>query len=103
MVQRIYQVLTILLKIEMIEEWLQALTIDFKRLSSIRIFNLHGSVWINYLNNERVSPTREEFPWEYVQPGAVQQYLLVWFERFPSNSLVMEQLEPLFVNPGTFI
>ena len=51
-----------LLKIEMLEEWLEALTIDFEGLSSIRIFNLHGSVWINYLNDEWASPRERSFP-----------------------------------------
>ena len=87
----------------MLEECFQALAIDFKRLYSIRIFNLHCPVRVNYLNNERASQLRAEFSWEYVQPGAVQQYLLVWFKSFLSNSLVMEQFEPLFVNPGAFI
>ena len=87
----------------MLEEWLQALAIDFKRLSNIRIFNLHCTVWVYHLDNERAGPTRAEFSSEYVQSGAVQQHLFVWFERFPSNSLVMEQLELLFVNPGAFI
>ena len=87
----------------MLEEWLQALAIDFKRLSSIRIFNLHCTVWVYYLDNEWPSPPRAEFSWKHVQPRAVQQYLLVRFKSFLHNGLIMEQLESLFVNPGALI
>ena len=44
----------------MLKEWFEALAIHLEGFSSVRIFNLHGSVWINYLNDEWASPTRAE-------------------------------------------
>ena len=52
LVERIYQIFTMLLRIEMFEEWFESLDIHFEGLPSVRIFNLHGFVWINYLNDE---------------------------------------------------
>ena len=44
----------------MLKEWFEALAIHFEGFSSVRIFDLHGSVGINYLNDEWASPTGAE-------------------------------------------
>ena len=80
------------------QKWLQALTINFKDFPIFRILNLHCAIWVNDLDNERSSPSRMEFTWKDVQARAVQQYLLARFKRLPYNVLVMEELEPLFVD-----
>ena len=74
----------------MFKEWFEAFAIHLEGFSRFRIFNLHGSVWINHLNNEWASPTRAELARKLMQPGAVKQYLLVGFESFPGNRFVME-------------
>ena len=60
LVERIYQIFTVLLRIEMLKEWFEALAIHFEGFSSVRIFDLHGSVGINYLNDEWASLTGAE-------------------------------------------
>ena len=74
----------------MLKEWFKALAIHLEGFSSVRIFNLHSSVWINHLNDEWASPTRAELAQKYMQAGAVKKYLLVGFESFPGNRFVME-------------
>ena len=44
----------------MLKEWFEALAIHFEGFSSVRIFDLHGSVGINYLNDEWASLTGAE-------------------------------------------
>ena len=60
LVERIYQIVTMLLRVEMLKEWFEALAIHFEGFASVQIFNLHGSVWKNHLNNEWANPTRAE-------------------------------------------
>ena len=55
-----------------------------------QIFNLHNTIWVNYLDDERSSPLRKKFTWKDVQTRAVQQYLLVRFKGLPYKVLVME-------------
>ena len=59
-VERVYQILSMLLSREMLKEWFEALAIHLEGFSSVRIFNFHGSVWIDYLNDEGASPARAE-------------------------------------------
>ena len=102
-VDRIYQFLTILLAVEFLQKWLQALTIDFKEYPIFKILNLHYAIWVNYLDDERPSPSRTEFTWKDVQSRAIQKYLLVRFKGLPYVVLVMEELDLLFVNSGALI
>ena len=60
-----------LVRREMLKEWFEALAIHLEGVPSVRIFNLHGSLWINHLNDEWVSPTRAELSREEMQSGAV--------------------------------
>ena len=60
LVERVYQIFTVLLRIKMFKEWFEALAIHLEGVSIVWIFNFHGSVWIDHLNNERASPTRAE-------------------------------------------
>ena len=71
-VERNYEVLTTLLEVEVLQKWLQALTIDFKDFPIFRILNLHGSIWVNNLDDEGSSPSRTEFTWKDVQARAIQ-------------------------------
>ena len=74
------------------------MTIDFKEFPIFRILNLQCAIWVNYLDDERSNPTRTKFTWKDVQARAVQQYLLVRFKSLPYSVLVMEELDPLFVD-----
>ena len=60
MVERIYQIFTVLLRIEMLKEWFEALAIHFEGFSNVRIFDLHSTVGTNYLNDEWAGPTGAE-------------------------------------------
>ena len=60
MVERVYQIHSVLMRREMLKEWFEALAVHLERVAIVRIFNFHGSVWINHLNDERASPTRAE-------------------------------------------
>ena len=60
LVERVYQIFTVLLRIKMFKERFEALAIHLEGVSIVWIFNFHGSVWIDHLNNERASPTRAE-------------------------------------------
>ena len=56
----VYQIHSVLVRREMLKEWLEALAVHLEGVPIVRIFNFHGSVWINHLNDERASPTRTE-------------------------------------------
>ena len=60
-----------LVRREMLKEWFEALAIHLEGVSIGRIFNLHGPVWINHLNDEWASPTRAELSREEMQSGAI--------------------------------
>ena len=60
LVERVYQIFIVLLRIKMVKERFEALAIHFEGVSIVWIFNFNGSVWIDHLNNERASPTRAE-------------------------------------------
>ena len=49
-----------LVRREMFKERFEALAIQLEGVSIVWIFNLHGSVWVNHLNDEWASPTRAE-------------------------------------------
>ena len=79
-----------LVRREMFKERFEALAIHLEGVSIVRIFNLHGSVWVNHLNDEWASPTRAELSKKHMQTGALQQYFLIGFESFLGNRFVME-------------
>ena len=60
LVERVYQIFTVLLRIEMFKERFEALAIHLEGVSIVRIFNFHRPIWIDHLNNERASPSRAE-------------------------------------------
>ena len=60
MVERVYQIHSMLVRREMLKERFEALAIYFEGIPIVRIFNFHDSVWINHLNDEWASPTRAE-------------------------------------------
>ena len=62
LVERVYQIHSVLVRREILKEWFEALAIHLEGVPIVRIFNFHGSVWIDHLNDERVSPTRAELP-----------------------------------------
>ena len=79
-----------LVRREMLKEWFEALAIHLEGVPIVRIFNFHGFVWINHLNDERASPTRAELSRKYMQSGAIQQHFLIGLESFPGNRFFME-------------
>ena len=60
LVEWVYQIFTVLLRIKMFKEWFEALAIHLEGVSIVWIFNFHCSIWIDHLNNERASPPRAE-------------------------------------------
>ena len=60
LVERVYQIFTVFLRVKMFKERFEALAIHLEGVSIVWILNFHGSVWINLLNDERASPTGAE-------------------------------------------
>ena len=60
LVERVYQIHSMLMRREMLKEWFEALAIHLEGIPIVWIFNFHCPVWINHLNDEGASPTRAE-------------------------------------------